>query len=89
MKGIYLSDYELECVYVFTEGWVSAICLQALNYEENRSLDYTTDIERLVEIAIWSRLTPEERQFLLSVSVLDNFTPLQAAVMIEKKSFAR
>jgi LuxR family maltose regulon positive regulatory protein len=85
MKGIYLSDYELECVYVFTEGWVSAICLQVLNYEEKRSLDYTTDIERLVEVAIWSRLTPEERQFLLSVSVLDNFTPFQAAVMIEKK----
>jgi len=86
MEGIRLSESELESVFTGTEGWVSAIRLQILSFEESGSFDYTADIERLVEIAIWDRLTPEEKEFLLSVSVMDHFTARQAAIMLGRET---
>lgn len=81
MEGIRMSDEDLEKIYMSTEGWVSAIRLQVINYKQNGSFDYTADIEQLVETAIWNRLTPEEKDFLLCVSVIDSFTTRQAAIM--------
>jgi LuxR family maltose regulon positive regulatory protein len=85
MEGIRLTEEELESVFMSTEGWVSAIRLQIINFEENGSFDYTADIEHLVEAAIWKRLTLEEKEFLLSVSVLDSFNARQAAIMMGKE----
>lgn len=82
MEGIRLNDEELERVLMSTEGWVSAIRLQIINYEEAGSLDYNADIEQLVENAIWSRLTSDEKEFLLTASVLESFNACQAATMI-------
>ena len=81
MEGVRLSDEELERVFLSTDGWISAIRLQITNFVENGSFDCTADIEHLVETAIWNGLTPEEKEFLLSVSVLDNFDARQAAIM--------
>lgn len=72
----------MENIYANTEGWVAAIRLQILNYREEGSLNYTRGIEALVEAAFWNRLTQEDKEFLISVSVLDSFTPGQAAMMI-------
>ncbi len=82
MEGIHLAGDELEEIFVSTEGWVSAIRLQIINYIETGSFAFNTDIEQLVETAIWNKLTPEEKDFLLSVSVLDSFTERQAAIML-------
>lgn len=84
MEGISLTDAEIEHVYRSTEGWVSAIRLQIINYKENGMFDHTADIEHLVETAIWNRLSSEEKDFLLSVSVIESFTTRQAAIMIGK-----
>ena len=81
MEGISLTDEEAAHVYRSTEGWVSAIRLQIINYKESGMFDHTADIERLVETAIWNRLTSEEQDFLLSVSVIESFTIRQAAIM--------
>lgn len=86
MEGIRLSESELESVFLSTEGWVSAIRLQIISFRESGLLDVSADIERLVETAIWNRLTPEGKDFLLSVSVLDSFTARQAAVMMERET---
>ncbi|NLJ33079.1 MAG: helix-turn-helix transcriptional regulator [Firmicutes bacterium] len=80
-EGIRLSDEELESIYMSTEGWVAAIRLQLVNYLETNSLAPAADIEQLVEGAIWNRLSEEEQDFLLSVSVFESFTVRQAAVM--------
>lgn len=86
MEGIRLSAEELEGVFLRTGGWISAIRLQILHFEETGSFDDAADIEHLVERAIWKRLTPEEKDFLLSVSVLDGFTARQAAVMLGRET---
>jgi LuxR family maltose regulon positive regulatory protein len=82
MEGIKLSLDELESVFRSTEGWVSAIRLQIIHFQETGSFDHSADIEHLVETAIWNRLMPDEKEFLLSVSVLDSFTARQAAIML-------
>ncbi len=82
MEGIRLTNEELKNVCMNTEGWVSAIRLQIIHYKEAGSLEKSADIEHLVKTAIWSRLTTEERNFLLSVSILDSFTARQAAIML-------
>ena len=84
--GIRLSESELESVYSSTEGWVSAILLQIINFEETGSFDLTADIERLVENAVWNRLTQEDKDFLLSVCILDSFSARQAAGMADQDS---
>lgn len=82
LEGVQLTSGEAENVYMYTEGWVSAIRLQIINYKESGSLDPTADVMGLVETAIWKRLTPEEKEFLLAVSVLGSFTVRQAAIMM-------
>jgi LuxR family maltose regulon positive regulatory protein len=86
MQGIRLTDDALDTVHASTEGWVSAVRLQMINFEETGAFHYTADIARLVETAIWDRLTPEEKDFLLSVSVMDSFTVRQTTAMIGKKT---
>jgi LuxR family maltose regulon positive regulatory protein len=82
LEGIRLSADELDSIYANTEGWVAAIRMQILNYREAGSLTYARSIETLVETAVWNRLIWEEKEFMVSVSVLDSFTPGQAAMMI-------
>ncbi|KPU43558.1 HTH-type transcriptional regulator MalT [Oxobacter pfennigii] len=84
MEGIRLTDGMLNHVYSSTEGWVAAIRLQIINYKETGSFNYTADIERLVKTAVWDKLTAEEKEFLLIISVKESFTAKQAAHMIEK-----
>jgi len=86
LEGIRLAAGELDDIYANTEGWVAAIRMQILNYREEGSLTYAHGIETLVETAVWNRLTQEEKEFLVSVSVLDSFTPGQAAMMVGEKA---
>lgn len=82
MKGLRLTEDELEKIFLSTEGWVAAIRLQMISLFETGSLTLAADIEQLVENAIWNHLDPTEKDFLLSVSVLDNFTTRQATIML-------
>lgn len=85
MEGIRLTDDELEKIFMSTEGWVSAIRLHMINFKETGFFDPAADIEQLVERAIWNNLTPQERDFFLSVSILDSFSARQAAIMLNQE----
>ncbi|NLL76349.1 MAG: AAA family ATPase [Clostridiales bacterium] len=86
VSGLFLSGSELDRIYSSTEGWVAAIRLQMLNYQQRGTIEQTSDIEQLIKTAVWNGLSEEEKNFLLSVSVLDCFTTKQAQIMIEKKA---
>lgn len=83
MEGLRLSKSEIEDVFSLTEGWIAAIRLHMINYKETGSFDYTTEIEQLVETAVWNKLMPAEKEFILAVSVFDSFTAHQAAAMLD------
>ena len=83
MEGFRLTNGELDSVFRRTEGWISAIRLQMLNYRETGAFVFSADIEQLVETTIWNRLTPAEKDFLLTMSIFDSFTARQAAAMLD------
>lgn len=85
LEGIRLTEDELEKIFMSTEGWVSAIRLQMINFIETGSFDLAADIEQLVEKAIWNNLTEKEKDFFLTVSVLDSFTIRQTSIMLEQQ----
>jgi LuxR family maltose regulon positive regulatory protein len=86
MEGIRLNDDELNSVYTSTEGWISALRLQISNYRQTGSFDYTSEIDHLVETAIWNRLTPEQKTCLVSLSVMGSFTARQIAIMLGEET---
>ena len=85
IEGLRLSQRELERVFRSTEGWISAIRLQMRHYRETGCFMGPAGIEQVVKTAIWIRMTPAEKDFLLSVSVFDSFTAQQAAAMLDNE----
>lgn len=81
--GIKLDENESEFLYGYTEGWMSALYLQILNYGKTNSFEHTVSVDNLVSKAIWDNLSTKEQDFLISMSVFSDFTVRQAAVMSE------
>lgn len=79
--GARMTEKEIDRIQSVSEGWVSAILLQASNYMETGAFADARDMDALVETAIWNRMTGEEHEFLLGLSLLDAFSPRQAAIM--------
>lgn len=82
-SGIRLSDEELSRIWQNTEGWVAALCLQKKNYELRGDFGNAVGIDGLLETAIWSRLSTQEQDFLLSLSLFDHFSLQQALIMLD------
>ncbi len=79
--GIKLDDEELNFLYDHSEGWLSALYLQLINYENTKTFEHSADGDILVSKAIWDKLDSNEQDFLISMSVFPEFTARQAAVM--------
>jgi LuxR family maltose regulon positive regulatory protein len=81
MFGQAVSDETAERVYALSEGWITAVYLMIQRYCEIGALEPGRNIESLIETAIMSRYTPEEVRLLLSLCILDSFTPGQAVFL--------
>jgi LuxR family maltose regulon positive regulatory protein len=88
LAGLGLSPQELETVNNITGGWIAAVKLQMLNYKATGALTPAENMNALIETAIWNRLSEEERQFLLSVSLFDSFSLRQASIMLKDGTLA-
>lgn len=76
--GIKLEDEEVNYLFKYTEGWISAIYLQLLHYVSNNKFEVDAGIDKLVCMAIWDKLTIEQQDFLIAVSIYDSFSLKQA-----------
>lgn len=76
--GIKLSEQEAEYLTKYTEGWISALYLQMLHYIANNEFEADSGIDKLVCKAIWDKITVEEQDFLISMSIYDSFSLKQA-----------
>ncbi len=81
--GVKLEEEEADFLYKYSEGWMSALYLQILNYVKTNSFEHTVSVDYLVSKAIWDNLSRKEQDFLISMSVFLDFTVRQAAVMSE------
>lgn len=76
--GIKLDDNEVNYLYKYTEGWISAVYLQMLHYINNNQFEPDVGIDKLVYKAIWDKLSMEEQDFLICISIFDSFSLKQA-----------
>lgn len=80
-KDITLSSKALGDIYNFTEGWIAALNLQRIVYENSGRFQQSADMDALIKSVMWDELSETEKEFLLRVSVLDKFTFEQARIM--------
>ena len=66
-------------VHALTEGWITAVYPVIQSYAETGLLGQVTDIGELIESAIMARYSADEARLLTALSILDSFTPEQAA----------
>ena len=81
LTGIDISQKQIELLQTSSRGWVAAIRLQLQNYRHTGNFLDFSDIRPLVETAIWNRLSPEERNLIMALSLLESFNSHQAAIM--------
>lgn len=87
MEGIQLNDDEVESIFKCTDGWISAIRLQMLNYMETGSIAGTAGIECLVETVVWNECAHTEKEFMVTMSVFDSFTAFHVTHMFDCDAF--
>lgn len=76
--GVRIDNDTADYLFKYTEGWISAIYLQLLHYVSNNKFEVDTGINKLVCMAIWDKLTVEEQDFLVAISIYDSFSLKQA-----------
>lgn len=76
--GIKLDEGEVDYLFKYTEGWISALYLQLLHYISNNEFEADAGIDKLICKAIWDKISIEEQDFLISISIYDSFSIKQA-----------
>ncbi len=67
--------------WAFSEGWPAALWLGLQNYQTHGVVATTRNVNGLLESAVFSRYSDEEKRLLLQLSHLTDFTPRQAATI--------
>lgn len=80
-SGIKLSEEELEFLNKYTEGWTGALYLQMLSYVSTNRFEPTAGVDNLICNAIWDNITPRVREWLVAMSVFEDFSFRQAMEM--------
>jgi LuxR family maltose regulon positive regulatory protein len=83
LHNIYISKDQSEEIHQFTDGWVAAIYLTLLRYAEEGKFENSGELGKLIDGAVWSKLSINERKFLLRLSRFDSFDMEQARFMNE------
>lgn len=78
-----------EKAWMLSEGWPAALWLCLQSYQAHGALAPEHNVEGLLESAVFSRYSAEERQLLLQLCLLPRFTPRQAAAVANDSSAPR
>ncbi len=65
------------------EGWPAALWLGVQAYQAHGRADAGRSVENLLEHTVFPRYAPEEQRLLLQCSVLESFTPEEAALVAD------
>ena len=87
-NGIELGEEDAKWLYEYSEGWISVIYLQMLNYKDTGKLDEDISIEQLLDRALWKNLTDSEKYFLICLSRIDRFN-LKEAELIKPEEMTK
>lgn len=84
--GISIKYSDADKLYAYTEGWISALYLSMLNYKEGGSFLIATNIDKLIEKAVYEPFSEEIKDLLITICIFDSFTVRQAAYVWEKQN---
>lgn len=74
---------DIEKIYSYTEGWISAIYLLMLGLKKGLPLTEVSNITQLVRANLFAAFDDSVQEVLLKLSILDSFTLLQAVQILE------
>lgn len=77
-----LTAKEIEKIYIYTRGWISAVYLILLGLRQGQAVAEVSNISQLVRDNLYSVLEPHAQEVLLDLSIFDSFTLQQAAQVL-------
>ena len=81
-----INDRDLKQICEYTDGWISFIYITLLGLENGIPVGMSTNIEELIERALFATYDKQTQDFLLKLSVMETFTAEQAEFVIESKN---
>lgn len=76
---IQLSLEELEQVYTYTDGWISAVYLVLLDYKKTGRVCLSASVLKLLKESIFEELPERVKDLFMKMSLFDDFTVEEAA----------
>jgi len=84
LNGVRLSTKEADFLAAYTEGWISAVYLCILGFQQDKRIEWQVSLYELIEKVVYRRCSVEVQEFLLSICIFDSFTSQQAEYMWNK-----
>lgn len=79
--GVSISEKQARQLYSTTEGWISALYLMLLSFIEDGLIQTPESIYKLIEKIVFNPLPATLKEFVMTLSVFDNFSLEQAEFM--------
>ena len=74
---------ELDRLYQYTDGWISAVYLSLFEYKRNGGFGCFYGVNRLLKTVIFDKLTPQMQEFYMKVSLFEWFDTEGASYVTE------
>lgn len=71
---IKLTEFELEQVYTYTDGWISAVYLVMLDYKKTGRVCLSASVLKLLRESIFEMLPEWAKELFMKMSLFDDFT---------------
>lgn len=83
MNEIRLKPDELERICMYTDGWISAVCLALMEYKRTGKFERYTSISRLLKSAVFDKIPVSLQRLLMKMSLFEEFTLEEAFYISE------
>ena len=84
MMSAGISDSDLKKISEYTDGWISFIYLILLGVQQGMQIGMNSTVEELIEKTLFNRYDDKTQDFLLKLSLMDDFTAAQAEYVTEE-----
>lgn len=81
LNGVRLSTEEADFLVAYTEGWISAVYLCILGFQQDQRFERQASLYELIEKVVYRRCSAEVQEFLLGLCIFDSFSSRQAEAM--------
>lgn len=87
-NGCEITREQAEIIHRYSQGWITAIYLMLLHYQQSGQICIPNNLKSLVEGTMYTRYNDEIRSFLKKLSVMETYTAEAATYITENKNAA-